>query len=170
MRLGILRHADAVRVGGLVRDDTDRPLSPFGREQARRSGELMHSAGIRFKHLFTSPLMRAVQTAEIIASTLSHGGPVESLPMLGRHDAWRTELDGLLGDVASGTEKPAILLVGHNPDLSEIAAAVLGLSPAAVQLETACGCIVELSAARITSVGTLIGFVDPSTTELRRHP
>jgi len=170
MRLGILRHADAVRVGGLVRDDPDRPLSPLGRDQARRAGNLMHSSGFRFDYLFTSPLMRAVQTAELVATALSYGGPVEALPLLGRHDAWRTELDGLLDEVADGNGKAAVLLVGHNPDLSEIAAAVLGLTPAAVQLDTACGCIVDLSAPRITSVGTLIGFVDPAATELRRHP
>jgi phosphohistidine phosphatase len=169
MHLGLLRHADALRVGGLVRDDVDRPLSPLGRDQARRSGALMRSAGIRFDHVFTSPLMRAVQTAEIVAAALSHAGTVESLSMLGRHDAWRADLDGFLGDLSQG-DGAGVLLVGHNPDLSDLAAALLHLSPAAVQLDTACGCVVELSVPRITGVGTLVGFVDPSATELRHSP
>jgi len=91
-------------------------------------------------------------------------------PLLGSHDAWREDLDSLLGEVSSGKERGSVLLVGHNPDLSEIAAAVLRLSPAAVQLDTACGCIVELSAPRITSVATVVGFVDPEATKLRRNP
>ena len=169
MRLGILRHADAVRVGGLVRDDADRPLSPLGREQARRSGALMRSAGLRFDHLFTSPLMRAVQTAEIVAAALAHAGTVEALPLLASHDGWRDDLDGLLGDL-SRHGRVDVLLVGHNPDLSELAASLLHLSPAAVQLETACGCILDLSTPRITSAGTLVGFFDPLGTGLRESP
>lgn len=170
MRLGLLRHADAERVGGLVRDDADRPLSPRGRDQARRSAELLRAAGVSFDRLFVSPLMRAVQTAEIVAASLGHDGPVEALPLLCRADAWRTDLDGVLDDLTHGGRKQAaVLLVGHNPDLSDLAAALLGLPPGGVQFGTACGCIVDLAQPTVTASGILVGFVDPAASELHRE-
>ena len=45
----------------------DNPLNEVGIEQAREVGELLSSAGVRFDRVYTSPLARAVRTAEIIA-------------------------------------------------------------------------------------------------------
>jgi len=171
MRLALLRHADAARAAGLVRDDWDRPLTTVGRDQARRSAEVLRTAGVRIDRLFTSPLMRAVQTAEIVAAVLPFTGPVEALPLLRKTDAWRTALDPVLDELADGAGKqPAILLVGHNPDLSDLAAELLGLPPGGVQLGTACGCIVDLVQPSVAGGGNLFGFIDPGASELHREP
>ena len=46
---------------------SNRPLNDAGLEQARKAGELLHAAGVRFSRVYTSPLIRAEQTADIIA-------------------------------------------------------------------------------------------------------
>jgi len=45
----------------------DNPLNEVGIEQAREVGARLERAGVRFAHVYTSPLLRAVRTAEIVA-------------------------------------------------------------------------------------------------------
>ena len=46
---------------------SDHPLNPAGIEEARRTGDALARMGISFEHVYSSPLRRAVQTAELIA-------------------------------------------------------------------------------------------------------
>ena len=56
--------------------DAHRHLTASGRKQAERTAEAMVRAGWTPTHLYTSPLVRAVQTAERVASVLGHPGPI----------------------------------------------------------------------------------------------
>src|SRR2546428_14120512 len=62
MKLYFLRHADALEGA----DDAARPLSPHGRKEALEVGRFLKRAGIEFEAAYSSPLVRAKETAEIV--------------------------------------------------------------------------------------------------------
>jgi phosphohistidine phosphatase len=113
MRLYFLRHADALPGA----DDAARPLSPLGRKQSRKMGRFLRKAGIEFDAAYSSPLVRAKETAEIVLKTL------DSLPPRKLQIA-----DALLNETSKAQfdqwlkglpEAGHVLLVGHAPTLTE---------------------------------------------------
>jgi phosphohistidine phosphatase len=101
--------------------DELRPLSPRGREQARRLGAELAAHPTPPELVLASPLLRARETAEAIAEALRVEVRVdERLAPGATADALREALAGLGGPVAA---------VGHQPDCSEIAVALTGSDP-----------------------------------------
>lgn len=120
MDLFLIRHAHAVDGHGL-RDD-DRPLSKDGRKQALDVGGALARQKVRFSRIVTSPLVRAVETAELVAVTLGYDGELEV------HDAMRP--DGswkhLLREVLEAHDGAAPLaLVGHEPTIGHFLSKLL---------------------------------------------
>lgn len=98
--------------------DHDRPLTPEGRRRLRRSVAGMNAIDVRFDRVVTSPLVRAAQTAAIVMKAMSL--PKEAL-IVSAHLApggSRRELIREINDLAPDSEN--MVLVGHEPDLSEL--------------------------------------------------
>jgi phosphohistidine phosphatase len=121
MKLYFLRHTEAL--DGM--NDAARPLSARGRHQAEAIGEFLARVGIGMDAAYSSPLVRAWQTAELV---LGRGGGVEP-DGLQRVDALLNEatVRGFEGWLRSLPVARHILLVGHNPSLSERVSALLGM-------------------------------------------
>ena len=122
MRLYLVRHAEAIERSGAT-PDASRYLTPKGRTAFRKIARRAREAGIAPEVIFTSPLLRAVQTAEILAERLKHEGPVVVANELspGFDDrSLRSLLDGA-GNLAEAA------FVGHEPDLGDLAALLLSL-------------------------------------------
>ena len=69
----VIRHGQtALNSSYALQGRSDAPLNRTGEEQARTAGRLLAERGITFSHVFSSPLQRAVQTAELVAP----GAPV----------------------------------------------------------------------------------------------
>ena len=113
VRLHLLRHAHAGDAFEWVGDDDLRPLTSKGRKQAERLGRFMCEHDVRPDVIVSSPLVRATQTAEIVAAEL--GMTVRKDPRLASGFSQR-ELWALLDEL--GAREP--LLVGHEPDLSTV--------------------------------------------------
>src|SRR5580698_564113 len=79
MKLYLLRHATAVDIAS---SDALRELTKEGREEARIAGAALAELGVKLSHFFSSPLVRARQTAEIAAKALKFPGKVEILDEL----------------------------------------------------------------------------------------
>jgi phosphohistidine phosphatase len=127
VRLHLLRHAhagDPAKWRGL---DADRPLSDRGRDQARRLGSLLAAAGFAPDAIMTSPKLRAAETARIVADAL--GLDVASWPELAGPLSL-PDLDSLL--TASGSPRRP-LMVGHDPDFSQLAASLTGMPALALR-------------------------------------
>src|SRR5579862_1799700 len=69
MRVTLIRHAEA---GDDAPRDEERALTARGREDARRLGHALARRGVDFSLMVTSPLVRAVQTAEIVAAEIGY--------------------------------------------------------------------------------------------------
>lgn len=122
MRLYLIRHAEAIERSADVPDGV-RFLTPKGRSVFRKIARRARKAGMAPEVIFTSPLLRSVQTAEILAERLEHEGPVLVAKELspGFDDrALRTVLR------RAGNPQEAAF-VGHEPDLGDLAAALLSL-------------------------------------------
>jgi phosphohistidine phosphatase len=104
--------------------DADRALTPAGRDRVRSVAKELAAAGEEPLHIATSPLVRAVQTAEIVAITTKlsdRGGSVEVRREVGPGGD-SVKLAYRLAE--EGAER--VLLVGHEPDLSALLATLLG--------------------------------------------
>lgn len=118
--LHFLRHASAADRETWEQSDDERPLTEKGRRQAERLGRHLAAAGFTPDAIITSPLVRARETAEIVAGLL--GVSVRTEPRLGE-PLDLTTLDAILDD-ADSPRQP--VLVGHDPDFSEIVSELVG--------------------------------------------
>ena len=115
--LVLVRHANALAAYEAgVQTDAARPLSTEGRQKAAQTAHTLAEQKIRPQIIFASPLLRAVQTAEILAETL--GAPVSQETVLnGLHDE-QTVRDFLTEQLQ---QYDTVLAVGHNPNISYLA-------------------------------------------------
>lgn len=64
----VIRHGQtSLNRARALQGRSDAPLNEKGEEQSRKVGHLMAERGIAFSHVFSSPLQRAVRTAELVA-------------------------------------------------------------------------------------------------------
>ncbi len=127
-----MRHAAAgERDADKWPDDGLRPISPDGRRKQIEAARGMKRLGIVPDHILTSPLVRALQTAEILAEVLGGGQRIESVETLGTGCS-STAVVALLGRFPP---EATIMLVGHEPAFSALAAALVGAGNAAFQLK-----------------------------------
>jgi phosphohistidine phosphatase len=112
----LLRHADAGDPGSWAGGDDERPLSKRGRKQARRLGRHLADLGVEIDVVLTSPKVRAVDTARLVGKELAVTA-AEDRRLAGGFDP--AGLRALLGEL-DGSATSA-MLVGHDPDFSEIA-------------------------------------------------
>jgi phosphohistidine phosphatase len=115
-----LRHASASDRETWDRPDEGRPLTEKGRRQAERLGRFLAAAGFTPDAVITSPLVRARETAEIVAGLVGVTPRIE--PRLGEPLDLAT-LDAILDD-AGNPRRP--MIVGHDPDFSELVSELVG--------------------------------------------
>src|SRR3954462_13602615 len=111
-QLWLLRHGDAEPHGS--RPDFDRELTEKGEDQARAAGAALAALGLEFATVYTSPRVRARATAELACSSLdAEPEMVDSL-------SGGFEREDALGLLAGAGADAAVLLVGHEPDFSQL--------------------------------------------------
>jgi phosphohistidine phosphatase len=111
-QLWLLRHGEAEPHG--VREDSQRELTPRGVDQARAAGRALQALVGDFDVVFTSPKVRAEQTARHACEALG-GEPVEQASLASGFDA--RDARELLEAVDDGGR---VLVVGHEPDFSQV--------------------------------------------------
>ena len=123
MELYLIRHAEALELGerGITTDE-ERPLSEKGEKQSEAAARALQARGIALDALYTSPLRRALQTAEILNRVWGETGPkLEVCDTLAPGSKLRKLSKTLLK-----MEAERIGLVGHMPHLGDFAAWLLG--------------------------------------------
>ena len=128
IELYLMRHGIAADLGeGGIINDADRPLTPEGRARMKQSAAGLRELGTKFNVILTSPLLRCRQTAEAVAEVLDLQHRVKIIDSLAPGKAFATGEGGhaeiFLELGAFQFEKA--LLVGHMPDLSELASFLL---------------------------------------------
>jgi len=118
MNLFFLRHGVAVERGEFdYARDADRPLTPKGKKQLHAIAAAMRTMELDFDRVWSSPLVRARQTAELITANLKLNGRLEFVDELKPHgDAQK--LIQKINQLKPALDK--LLFVGHEPDFSEL--------------------------------------------------
>jgi phosphohistidine phosphatase len=121
MHLLIVRHAEAVERSETVPDEW-RCLTVKGRKDAAQVAKAIAEAGHKPRLIITSPLTRAVQTAEIAARFARRKHSVEVHPAL----APNGQVAEVAAYVRGLSDAGRIMIVGHEPQLGELTAHLLG--------------------------------------------
>lgn len=108
-QLWLLRHGEAEPHG--ARSDDERRLTPRGEEQSRCAGVALAALDVTFQHVFTSPKVRARDTALLACEALGVA-PVEHAAL---HSGFAVRDARALVEVDE-----RVLVVGHEPDLSQV--------------------------------------------------
>jgi phosphohistidine phosphatase len=114
MQLLIVRHAEAAKGS----PDELRPLTGVGREQARSLGRRLREEGFAPDAILVSPLLRARETAQLLGRELG----VEPVP----DDRLAPGATPAEVAEAAGEAGETVVVVGHEPDCSQVAAALGG--------------------------------------------
>jgi phosphohistidine phosphatase len=121
MRVYLVRHGKASK-DPVYATDADRPLTDRGRADVEAIAQFMAGAGIVVHQIRHSGLVRAEQTATILGSHLNPPGGV--IAVRGLHYA--DPVNGLARELHYETQP--VMLVGHNPFMEYLVAAMLGVN------------------------------------------
>jgi phosphohistidine phosphatase len=167
MKLYILRHGDAAERGDprYERDD-DRPLTNKGIARTEALARALVEWEVTFDALFSSPLVRAHETAEIVARALH----VRDRLALTEHLAPAGDVGQLVHQVNALQPAPAnVLLVGHEPDLSGLISLLCtGGSRLRLTMKKGGLCRMEIPALRAGQCATLEWLLSPAVIAPKR--
>lgn len=155
MKAVFFRHGPAAprEAGGV--DDPERPLTAEGRKKTADAGKGLRALDLGLTSIYTSPLRRAVQTAEILSEILhlSRPGVLEVLrPEIPVRRLF-SELRSLRGETP--------VLVGHEPMLSAAVSLAVG-GRASVELKKAGMAFVDFTASGSRVAGSLKLLLTPA--------
>jgi phosphohistidine phosphatase len=122
MIIYFLRHGLAEDRAGWLADDTQRPLTKEGNEKLAQSAELLTRLSLGLDLIVTSPLVRAFQTAQIVAQRLDI---VDKL-IQDERLAPGFDLPRLSEVLTAHPGVETLMLVGHEPDFSETISDLIG--------------------------------------------
>ena len=122
MDIYLLRHGLATERGAHRGPDEERALTTEGRRKVGRVAEAMRAMKLSFDVIFSSPLVRALQTAEIIAGSLR----LKRRLQVTEHLAPGASSAKMLFQITGLRPAPdSVLLVGHEPDMSRLGSRLL---------------------------------------------
>ncbi len=159
LELWLVRHAIAEDFPAIGTSDGDRALTDEGRKEFRRLCRHLAKQGFKLRAIRTSPLLRARQTAEILAEEfgLDSGDIVQSPNVGPGFDS------GILGRELSQLDASPVAAIGHQPDLGHAVSDYLGGGTVAFgKGHIAC---VKFDGAVLPGRGRLSWFVAPELCE-----
>ena len=155
--LYLVRHAIAAERGSEWPDDSKRPLTERGINRFKDAVKGLRRLDVAVDEIFASPLVRARQTAEILATGLDGKPPVKVLDALapGHTPA------SVMTQLARVAKRRRIALVGHEPDLGELAAHLIGAGRA-LPFKKGGVCRIDLGSLTSKRAASLTWFLPPN--------
>ncbi len=120
--LYFVRHGLAQERGDAWPEDTKRPLTEEGMSRMRKAVKGLTRIGVSVDLVLTSPLVRARQTAEILAAGLDPRPAIVNIVSLTPAGSYAA----VLADLEKHARKCRLALVGHEPMMGELAARLIG--------------------------------------------
>lgn len=163
MELYLIRHSEAVELNNEIVDDSYRYLSHSGRQKTIDVAHKLKELKVGFDCIITSPLVRAVQTAELFANTLNHRGEFKTaIELIGGNTFTR-----FLQLLKRNSHHKRIAFVGHAPDINNFAIGLLGKNDQKelkINFKNTSVCKVEYDLN--TEVGKFVWFLKSDTMEI----
>lgn len=156
--LYLVRHGIA-QSPSLVTRDEDRCITEDGARELAAIGRGLRRLGISPALILSSPLLRAVQTAEILGCELDTGTPARVWgPLAPGHSPER-----IVDEIAAFENSSSLMLVGHQPTMGELASTLVTGSRGLADFPFSPGAVAAVSVHAIPprEPGSLLWFVDP---------
>jgi phosphohistidine phosphatase len=161
MKLLVIRHGVAEDRDEFARTgkaDSERPLTKDGRKKMRKNAQGLRQIVEGIDLLATSPLVRAQETAEIVADVFSDT-PIETSDSLEPEREPAELISWLLTQVGSGT----VSVVGHDPHLGKLVSfALAGHTDSFVELKKGGACLLEFENEPAASRARLLWLLTPA--------
>jgi phosphohistidine phosphatase len=155
--LYLIRHGLAAEQGENYPEDGKRPLTSRGIQRLKQEGKALVALDVTFDVILSSPLVRAHQTAEALASAFREPPAIINILSLvpgGTHNAIADDLG------KQSHRRKKIAIVGHEPGIGELAARLLGLRKA-IEFKKGAICRIDVTALPPTGNGQLKWFLTP---------
>lgn len=161
MKLLVIRHAiamDQEEFADTGEPDDRRPLTNFGAKRMRKNAKGLRTIIEKIDRFATSPLTRAIETAEIVSevysidqaelvASLVPGVPLEEFEEWSRENAGDAEV---------------LAIVGHEPHLSTLVTWLMtGMQESRIELKKGGACLLEFESAPRRNAGTLLWLLTP---------
>ena len=154
--LYLVRHAIAAERGEDWPDDDKRPMTERGIARFKECVDGLVRMGVVVDEIFTSPLVRAKQTADLLAAGLLGKAAVKILDAL----AAAHSPASVLAQLAKAARRRRLALVGHEPGLGELAAHLTGAGRA-LPFKKGGVCRIDVESLSSRRSGALTWFVTP---------
>jgi len=156
----LIRHAKAeARDANTWPDDDLRPLTAEGRAEQRAASRAMKKMGIKFDFLVTSPLLRARETADLVAK----GYRWTEEPQVAEEMGHEYSVGAVVKLLAKFPPDASVALVGHEPDLSDLASALISKNcDVRIAVKKSGVVCVEFDGQAEAGKGTLLYHLKPS--------
>ncbi|MGH9359468.1 MAG: phosphohistidine phosphatase SixA [Terriglobia bacterium] len=155
--LYLMRHGIAVDRSGSL-DDAKRALTPEGKLKLRAIAKGLESIGAGFDWIVTSPLQRAMETGEIIAESIAAAAPRDLCEALAPGSESAQQVIAFL---AKRRDRTSVLMVGHEPGLSSLAAELAGAHSAQFVFKKGGCCLIRFDEFPSRTPGQLSWWLTP---------
>jgi phosphohistidine phosphatase len=156
LELYLVRHGIAAERGPEYPDDSKRPLTEKGMAALRKQAKALNALEVAFDVIIASPLTRTRQTAEILAEHLDRTPTVvfsDALAPSGTPAA-------VIQEIGRHARSARIALVGHEPNIGELTAHLIGAS-SPIEFKKGAICRIDFEGLPPKSLGRLRWFVTP---------
>jgi phosphohistidine phosphatase len=156
LELYLIRHGVAAMRGEDYPDDSKRPLTSDGIARLRKEAKALDALGVVFEHILSSPLVRARQTADVFSEMM------KSKPSVSTTDALTPAGSpaAVIQELGKHMRKASIALVGHEPNMGELAAHLIG-AKVPFQFKKGAVCRIDFAVLPPKGKGELVWFVTP---------
>jgi phosphohistidine phosphatase len=155
MILYFLRHASAGEHLANPKKDEKRALDKEGIEQCGYIGRALAALDVQVDVIVSSPLKRCTQTAALVGNELGYEGKLQTDPGL-RPEAGLADFRKILEKYS---RQEAVMVVGHNPNLSQFLGSVICDSGCEASVELKKGAVAKVEMRRTS--GTIQWCLTP---------
>jgi phosphohistidine phosphatase len=152
----VMRHAEAIEESETLQDEW-RYLTEEGRSAAGKMSSAIAKIGPKPRLTLTSPLTRAVQTAEIIAEKACRKNVIIASALL----LPGSDINELISYIKDGTDAKRVLLVGHEPQLGSLVSTLLGRDNATISLKKGACVALELDPKKSDKPAGFLWYLAP---------
>jgi len=158
----VMRHMEAVEGSDTLQDEW-RYLTEAGRASAVKMSSAIVKIGPKPRLTLTSPLTRAVQTTEIVAEKACRKNVVIASPLL----LPGGDIRELVSCIKDSSDAKRVLLVGHEPQLGSLVAALLGRADALISLKKGACVALELDPEKSDKPAGFLWYLAPGKKLIR---
>jgi phosphohistidine phosphatase len=144
MIIYIVRHASAGEHMANPKKDEKRPLDADGIEQCGYVGRALAAMNVQPEVIVSSPFKRATQTAALVGNEIGYEGKIQLEPAM-QPEASFADFRRMLEKYA---KYEAVMVVGHNPSITEFLARIITKSANEALLEFKKGAVARVETVR----------------------